>query len=245
MNGPVIQIKNLVFSYDGEPVLKDICLDVLQGEFLGIIGPNAGGKSTLLKLITGLLKPQRGSVRVLGGPPCEVSARIGYTPQHVLFPHDFPINVEEAVLLGRLGQTRPCFGYDRKDKAIARQAMEAVEIWPLREKLLSELSGGQLQRVLIARSLACEPEILLLDEPTANIDVRVEEDIFALLKQYNEKMTILVVSHDVTFISSYVTRVACLNRTLVCHATAELTGQIIDELYGTHVRLIQHAHGAA
>jgi zinc transport system ATP-binding protein len=245
MNGPVIQIHNLAFSYDGEPVLKDICLDVLQGEFLGIIGPNAGGKSTLLKLIMGLLEPQRGSVLVFGKPPSNVSARIGYIPQHALFPHDFPISVEETVLLGRLGQTRPFLGYNRRDKAVARQAMEAVEIGPLRKKLLSELSGGQLQRVLIARALACEPEILLLDEPTANIDVRVEEDIFALLKQYNEKMTILVVSHDVAFISSYVTRVACLNRTLVCHDTADLTGQIIDELYGTHVRLIQHAHGTA
>lgn len=245
MTEPVIQIHNLAFGYDGVPVLQDICLDVQKGEFLAIIGPNAGGKSTLLKLTMGVLEPARGSVRVFGKPPRDVCARIGYIPQHALFPHDFPISVEETVLLGRLGQTRSFGGYNQKDKTVARQALEAVEIGPLRRKLLSELSGGQLQRVLIARALACEPEILLLDEPTANIDIRVEEDIFALLKHYNEKMTILVVSHDIAFISSYVSRVACLNRTLVCHETADLTGQIIDELYGTHVRLIQHAHGTA
>jgi len=125
---------------------------------------------------------------------------------------------------------------------VANRAMDATEILDIKARTLASLSGGQLQRVLIARALACEPEILILDEPTANIDLRVGGDIFDLLKKLNERMTIIVVSHDIGFISEYVTRVACLNRTLVCHETAALTGEFVEQLYGSHVRMIDHVH---
>lgn len=237
-----ISVNNVWYAYNGAPVLEGITLDIERGEFLGLIGPNAGGKSTLLKLILGLLEPARGSIEVLGTTPVEARRHLGYVPQHASFPRDFPINVEETVMLGRLGLTRTAGGFSRYDHQQARAALAAVEIESLRHRSLHELSGGQLQRVLIARALACEPEVLLLDEPTANIDMRAEEDIFALLKSYNSRMTIVVVSHDISFITTYVSRVACLNRKLVCHQTAQLDGTLIEELYGKPVQYIQHEH---
>jgi zinc transport system ATP-binding protein len=237
---PVISLENISFSYGGPLVLDHVSLTIERGEFLGIVGPNGGGKSTLLKLILGLLMPDEGRVEVLGGTPARARESLGYVPQFSVFPRDFPINVEQAVLLGRLGRTRLFAGYRSADRAAARMAMEETQISDLKGRVLGTLSGGQLQRVLIARALVGEPEILVLDEPTANIDLRVEVDIFDLLKQLNGRMTILVVSHDIGFISQYVTRVACLNRTLLCHRTSEISGELIEQLYGAPVRMIHH-----
>lgn len=238
----VIEIRDVWFSYDTAWVLEDVTLDVRQGEFIGLIGPNAGGKSTLIKLILGLLEPSRGAIAVLGRSPAAARERIGYVPQYAAFPRDFPISVLETVMLGGIRHGHHIGRFSSEDRQRAQAALDAVEIGELHNRSLNELSGGQLQRVMIARALVSEPDILLLDEPTANIDVRAEEDIFALLKTYNEKMTIVVVSHDIAFISSYVSRVACLNRTLICHETAALDGGLIEQLYGAPVRFIQHQH---
>ncbi|ADJ27671.1 metal ABC transporter ATP-binding protein [Nitrosococcus watsonii] len=237
-----ISIKDVCFSYSGPRVLEHINLEVYRGEFLGLVGPNGGGKSTLLKIILGLLRPLSGQVSVLGLSPKRGRAAIGYVPQHTVFPEDFPISVEAAVLQGRLGKTRLIGGYTREDRAFARRAMEQVEILELSACPLAALSGGQCQRVLIARALAMEPEILILDEPTAHVDLRLEENFFHLLRQLNQQMTIIVVSHDVGFISHYVNRVACLNQTLICHETAAVSGEIIKQLYGASVRMIDHTH---
>jgi zinc transport system ATP-binding protein len=243
MSESVIEIRDVSFSYGDIPALQQVSLTVLDGEFLGIVGPNAGGKSTLLKLILGLLSAQTGVVRVLGKRPDEASRAIGYVPQYPSFPRDFPISVEQAVLLGRLGM-RPLWGrYNKADREMARHAMAEVEVGDLARRQIGSLSGGQLQRVLLARALACEPRILILDEPTANIDLRLESDIFDLLRSLNGRMSILVVSHDIAFISSYVTRVACLNRTLVCHRTDAIDGQMIQSLYSEDVRMVAHRHG--
>ena len=238
----IINLDDVSFSYSSIPVVRNVNLAVCEGEFLGVIGPNAGGKSTLLKLILGLLQPDTGEITVFGKRPVKGRSRIGYVPQHPAFSRDFPINVRDAVLLGRLGETRWYGGYTQEDKAIAINALKAVEIDSIRNQTIDSLSGGQLQRVLIARALASRPDILILDEPTANIDVRAEEDIFGLLKQYNDHMTIIVVSHDIGFISGYVDRVACLNQTMLCHTTSEISGKTIEELYGAPVRMIQHVH---
>ena len=238
----IINIDDVSFSYSNIPVVRNVNLAVREGEFLGVIGPNAGGKSTLLKLILGLLQPDAGEITVFGKRPEKGRSRIGYVPQHPAFSRDFPINVRDAVLLGRLGETRWYGGYTQEDKEIAINALKVVEIDNIRYQTIDSLSGGQLQRVLIARALASRPDILILDEPTANIDVRAEEDIFGLLKQYNDHMTIIVVSHDIGFISGYVDRVACLNQTMLCHTTSEISGKTIEELYGAPVRMIQHAH---
>ncbi len=248
----VIDIQALSFSYDNDssPTLANINLQVKEGEFLGIVGPNAGGKSTLLKLILGLLKPQAGSVRVLDRSAGAASRLLGYVPQYPSFPRDFPITVELVVLMGRLGQGRRnslwqalwpkrVSGVDRD--AVGRVLAE-VEAGDIAKRQIGSLSGGQLQRVLLARALIGEPRILILDEPTANIDQRLEGEIFDLLKAINERMTILVVSHDVAFISQYVSRVACVNQTLVCHHTDAVDGAVIQELYGENVRMIAHSH---
>ena len=240
---PVINIDNVSFTYTREPVLKNVSLAIADEEFLGIVGPNAGGKSTLIKLILGLIEPDSGTIKVLDQSPDESRSHIGYVPQYPTFSRrDFPINVRDTVLMGRLGISNWYGGYSREDHNIAKDAMYAVEVLDIADRPIGSLSGGQLQRVLIARALACKPEILILDEPTANIDMRVEEDIFGLLKQYNDHMTIIVVSHDIGFISGYVDRVACLNQTLVCHTTAEISGKTIEELYGLPVKMIHHEH---
>ena len=239
----VIEIRDVSFSYGRQPVLRNINLAVQPEEFLGIIGPNAGGKSTLIKLLLGLLQPDTGRIKLLGEDPEMTRSRVGYVSQYPTFSRrDFPINVEATVMMGRLGVGKPFGGYTKRDHEIAMVAMEAVEISDIIHRPIGSLSGGQLQRVLIARALACKPEILILDEPTSNIDVQVEEDIFGLLKQYNDHMTIIVVSHDIAFISGYVDRVACLNQELVCHTTEEISGKTIEELYGVSVRMIQHTH---
>lgn len=239
---PVIDIDTVSFSYGANRVLQDITLDIGKGEFFGIIGPNASGKSTLLRLILGLLEPDRGNVRVLGTSPRKARTRIGYVPQYPAYRREFPVSVREVVMMGRLGVTAPLGRYTDGDRAATLAAMQAVEVDAIAETRVGHLSGGQVQRMLIARALACEPEILILDEPTSSIDLRVEESIFTLLKQFNAHMTIIVVSHDVAFISSYVDRVGCLNRTLVCHSTGELSGKTIEELYGTDIKVVQHAH---
>lgn len=230
------------FAYERSAVLEDVSFAVAPGEFFGLIGPNAAGKSTLLKLLLGLLAPQRGQVRVLGSEPRIARQRIGYVPQFPTFARNFPIDVLHMVLLGRLGLGRMAGAFSAEDRARAGKALRAVEIEALGSTPIAELSGGQLQRALIARALVCDPELLILDEPTANIDVRAEEGIFGLLRGYSAHMTIIVVSHDIGFISGYVDRVGCLNRTLVCHATGEITGRTIEELYGAPVRRILHAH---
>jgi len=250
MVSTVIDIRDLSFSYGRVPTLSGIDLQVAEGEFLGVVGPNAGGKSTLLKLVLGLLQPQSGVVRVLGRSPKSASQLLGYVPQYPSFPRDFPITVEQVVQMGRLGQGHGGSLWralwparlSGADRTAVRSALEEVEADDLVKRQIGSLSGGQLQRVLMARALVGEPRILLLDEPTANIDQRMESEIFDLLKAINTRMTILVVSHDIAFISRYVSRVACVNQTLVCHQTDAVDGAVIQELYGEDVRMIAHHH---
>lgn len=245
----IIDIQGVNFAYGAVPVLRQIDLQVQAGEFLGIVGPNAGGKSTLLHIILGLLEPQGGAVSVLGKRPELAARRIGYVPQYPKFPRDFPITVEQVVQLGRIARGRHSrFGMwlpswtQRADKDAAIRALAEVEADNIAQRQIGSLSGGQLQRVLLARALVGEPEVLILDEPTANIDQRVESEIFDLLAKLNQRMTILVVSHDVAFISGYVGRVACVNQTLVCHHTDAIDGQVIANLYGEDVRMVAHHH---
>jgi zinc transport system ATP-binding protein len=242
VTGSVVSIEGLSFSYGEQAVLQGIDFELAAGDFVGLVGPNAGGKSTLLKLILGLLDPQTGRVRVLGRPPRESRRRVGYVAQHPTFPRDFPISVEQVVLMGRLGVGAMAGWYRKSDHAASRRALEEVEAGDLARRPIGTLSGGQLQRVLLARALVGDPDLLILDEPTANIDQRMEGDIFDLLASLRERLTILVVSHDIAFISSYVKRVACLNRTLICHRTDAVDSDVIKDLYGEAVRAVAHRH---
>jgi len=241
---PAIALRGLSFSYGERLVLDNIDLEIARGEFVGLVGPNAGGKSTLLKLILGLLEPQAGEVRVFGEPPRQAARRIGYVPQFPAFARDFPISVEQVVAMGGIGagfDPRPDWS-GRAARAAARAALAEVEALELAARRVGTLSGGQLQRVLLARALAGAPELLILDEPTASIDQRAENEIFDLLARLNARLSILVVSHDIAFISGYVRRVACLNRTLRCHGTELVASDIVRQLYGEGVRRVDHQH---
>jgi zinc transport system ATP-binding protein len=238
----VISFDQVSYAYGHSNVLEDITLEIEEEEFFGVIGPNAAGKSTLLKLMLGMLKPDSGEISVLGKSPKQASQNIGYVPQFPSFPRNFPIKVMDVVLLGCIGKSKKMGGFSKRDRDIALESLRVVESAELVNTPIQDLSGGQVQRMLIARALASQPEILILDEPTANIDVQAEENIFSLLKKYNEHMTIIVVSHDIAFISGYVNRVGCLNTTLLCHETEAISGKTIEELYGAPVKMIHHAH---
>lgn len=238
----IIQLQQVDFSYQPTiPVLEQINLSIESGEFLGIIGPNGGGKTTLLKLILGLIQPTGGRITVLGNPPRKSRSKIGYVPQFKTFNLDFPISVLDIVLMGRLGQSASAVGFNKNDRQIAREILATLDIEPLEKKPIGTLSGGQIQRVMLARALTGKPDILLLDEPTANVDIHAEKNIFDFLKTLSQKgITILVVSHDIGFISPYIKRVACINKTLICHETQKLNAEFMQELYGFPIRAIKH-----
>lgn len=236
----VVDLRGVEFSYGGHLVLNDIHLAVDRGDFLGIIGPNGGGKTTLLRIILGLLTPYRGEVRVFGSVPKKAAQKMGYVPQYSLFDPTFPITVIEVVLMGLLRPSHLGVWYSKKEKRAAMAAMEETGVYDLRARHFGRLSGGQRQRVLIARALVSNPLLLLLDEPTASVDHQLEEDIYSLLKEINQDITIILVSHDLGVISSCVNRVACVNQRLVVHSTTDLDRDRVEEIYGRPITIIEH-----
>ncbi|MBI5523565.1 MAG: metal ABC transporter ATP-binding protein [Desulfarculus sp.] len=237
-----IEISGLSFAFNGEPVLEGVDLTVRERDFAAMVGPNGGGKTTLLKLILGLLTPSRGRVLVLGQPPARSRAQIGYMPQHTQVDFTFPVTVMDVVLMGRLACAGRAWGYARSDRLAAGKSLEQVGLGGLGGRPFHDLSGGQRQRVLIARALAGEPRLLLLDEPTANVDVRGEREVFELLKELNQRIAVVVVSHDLGFVSPYVRSVICVNRRVVSHPTSQVTGQVIADIYGGEMRMVRHDH---
>lgn len=238
----MIHVENLSVRYGANLALSDVSLDIAQGEYLGIIGPNGGGKTTLLKAILGLVPISAGSVSVCGKPAGKVGTLAGYVPQFSAMEKDFPVLVREVVLTGRLTRKNPLFHrYDASDRTAAASALKEVGIADLAGRRINALSGGEFQKMLIARALAVGPKILMLDEPTASVDAKSRAQIFELLERLNRKgMTILLVTHDTLAISSQVHRLACLNRTLVYHGEPELDEKTVDALYGCPVDLIAH-----
>lgn len=236
----VITIEGLTFRYNGAPVLEDVNLTINQKEFVWVVGPNGGGKTTLLKLMLGLLKPVRGIVRVFGRSPGKARPRVGYMPQYVRLDPQFPVDVMDIVLMGRLGNGVQWGPHRKHDKEAAAQALREVGLWEKQGHSFSTLSGGQQRRLLIARALACKPDLLLLDEPTANLDLAVEQELFELLRKLNQRLTIVMVSHDPAFVSQFVERVVCVNRKVAVHPTSEMEEEIMSELYGRRVRLVRH-----
>ena len=231
------------FSYGATSVLEDISFVIEEKEFAAIIGPNGGGKTTMLKLMLGLLSPQNGSVQITGLKPEAARRKIGYTPQHPRLDHEFPVTVMDVVLLARLGLGWKLGSYRQKDRSAARNALEMVNLSDLENRSFSDLSSGQRQRVLIARALASEPELLLLDEPTANLDPSVQDDLYELLHRLNKHLTVVVVSHDVSFVSKYVQKAVCVNRKAVVHPVSAIDGAVVSMLYGGHeMRIVDHGH---
>lgn len=212
-----IEINNLFFSYDGTSVLEDITLQYNSKDFLAIIGPNGGGKSTLLKMMIGLLKPLHGEVLLFGKNPLHVSHEIAYVPQDTIANKDFPIKVLDVVLMGRLSKSKFFAPYSKEDYAIAYEMLDKVGMKGFENQKINALSGGQRQRVFIARALACDAKIIFLDEPTASIDTAGQMSMFQLLKTLNKTVGIVIVSHDVNVALNYATKVAHVNKTLYLH----------------------------
>lgn len=241
--GPVpyaMELEGVCFSYEKAEVLKDVSFSLKQGEFLGIIGPNGGGKTTLVKLMLGLLRPDRGTIRILGLEPNAASRRVGYVPQSMDLSRAFPISVLDVALMGRLSRAGIGRRYTHEDKDKVRQALEKVGMWPHRHKLMGKLSGGQKQRVFIARALATDPEILFLDEPTAGIDPEFQVNLYDILEALNKRVTIVVITHDIGVVSSYMKSIACVNKHFIFHEGSQITQKMIDMAYQCPVDLVAH-----
>jgi zinc transport system ATP-binding protein len=238
---PLVQLSNLYAGYKNELVLQDINLTIEKNDFLGLIGPNGGGKTTLLKTILGLIEPAKGNVQILGKPPRQGRQHIGYVPQFAVFDHDFPISVRDVVRMGRLDTKKLFRSFTNEDEAIVEERLDWVDMLDHKDRALRELSGGQRQRVYISRALATDPDLLLLDEPTVSVDFDSRTHIYELLHKINEQgVTILLISHDLNVISTYVKTIGCLNRTLHYHGEKEITAEMLKAGYNCPVELIAH-----
>jgi len=242
---PVVDIRGVWFGYPPQPaaspVLEDVSLQIAADEFLGVIGPNGGGKTTLLKLMLGLLRPQRGSVEVFGRSPAQVRRHIGYVPQHARIDPTVPATVLDVVLTGRLSLSSWGPRYAQEHVQAAMGALRQTGTEDLAHRAIGTLSGGQRQRVLIARALAADARLLLLDEPTAGVDPHMERGLTDLLHQLNQRLPIVVVSHDVSFVTAHLKRVACLSRRLTCHPASEVSWEVVAPMYHGEMRAVRHA----
>lgn len=216
----VLDVRNISVNYGNIRALNGISLKVNEGEFLGIIGHNGGGKTTLLKAILGLVKISSGTISIFGKEPGQTGTMLGYVPQVTALDKSFPANVQEVVMMGRLKpRVTPFHRYSSSDRSATDEMLNKVGIYNIRKRLISTLSGGEFQRILIARALVVEPKMLLLDEPTASVDLEAREQIYQLLQELNKTMTVILVTHDVLGITPYAGTVACLNGRLHYYAT--------------------------
>jgi ABC-type Mn2+/Zn2+ transport system ATPase subunit len=248
MSGPLVELKGVTVVYDGLVALREVSLSVGRGEYVAILGPNGAGKSTLIKVILGLIHPSSGEVSLFGRPPWELGfherRRIGYVPQISELDPSLPITVYQLVLMGRYAH----LGLFRRPKAqdhkAARRALELTGIVELAERRLGGLSGGERQRALIARALASEPELLILDEPTTSLDLPMTEGLYQLIDQLREelKLTVILVSHDVGVITRRIDNIACLAGRLVAHGRPQevLTEETLECMYGKEAVLFGH-----
>ncbi len=220
----ILELKNLSYAYDKQNVLENINLDILVNDFLAIIGPNGGGKSTLLKLILGLLETNNGQIK----KHLNIDS-IGYVPQNTNLNTDFPITALEVVLMGHTSGKKQFFGYSKDDISCAMDSLTKVSMQNFANSKIGDLSGGQRQRVFIARALCASPKVMLLDEPTASIDVKGQKDIYELLKELNKSISIVVVSHDISVLMNYAKNVAHVNKSLVYHHLKNIEETIDNE----------------
>jgi len=241
-----IDIQDLSVTLDGTAVLKDVNLIIPKGTFLGLIGPNGGGKTTLLKCVLGLIKPVKGKVTVLGHPPAHVKPKgaIGYVPQNPIADLDFPVSVYDVVMMGRYSMIGPFRKASVTDREIVMRVLKQVGMSALKARPIGHLSGGQQQRVFIARALSSEPKILLLDEPLTGVDTRAQNEFYQLLGALKRdlSLTLVLVSHDIGVIPYYTEEIACVNQRIHLHGKPEevLTHESLREAYGCEVELLVH-----
>ncbi len=244
---PVVQLNKVSVALGGRTVLEDITLQIMPGDFLAVLGPNGSGKTTLIRMLLGQVQPYSGTALVFGKSPDTLKRdrrRIGYVPQIETVDRTFPIHVKDLVMMGRYARLGLFRRPERRDREAVAKAMDRVGIDHLSDRAISELSGGERQRAFLARSLAGEPELLLLDEPTAGVDVAATEDFYQQIHQLQHELdlTLVMVSHDVGVVSQHVDVIACLNRVLVAHGRPEeaLTPGAIECMYGRHAMLAGH-----
>jgi zinc transport system ATP-binding protein len=244
VSAAALRLEGVSLRRNGRTVLEDVNLSLEPGETLALLGPNGSGKTTLLRVILGLVPPDTGRVRIFDEPPARARGHVGYVPQHARFDPDFPIRVLDVVLMGRLHARGLLRRFGPEDRRIAREALALVEMTDCADRAIGALSGGQLQRVLIARALAVKPRLLLLDEPMSSLDERIGVSLWDLLGELAREMTVVLVSHDIGAVSQHVRSVACLNRRLFMHPSRALTADLIESAYGPSVSAIAHDHGA-
>jgi zinc transport system ATP-binding protein len=238
---PIVRIENVNFKYHNDLILENITMDIPKGEFLGVIGPNGSGKSTLLKIILGLLTPTSGTVSLFGKELSEFDYwhKIGYVPQKVVQQLHFPVTVSEVVSLGLIGMKN-------ETKNAISNALKSVGMLQFKNRKIEELSGGQRQRVFIARAIVSRPELLVLDEPTAGVDVEAQAGFYELLRTLNKEMglTLILVSHDIDVVANEVTTLACINGKLVCHLPPKkfIKEDYLENVYGKDMHLVLHGH---
>lgn len=238
MTTKAVELNHISLKYNEQLVLDDINFSIEENDFVAIIGPNGGGKTTLLKVILGLLTPSSGEVKVFGREPQKARDLMGYLPQKLVFDPDFPINVFETVLTGRYHGLFK--NYTNNDRKAVLSALRDVEMQDLMDRQISKLSGGQMQRVFIARAIVREPKLLLMDEPMASIDPEMQHSFYELMSKLKDKMAIVLVSHDVGAVSTHVDKIACLNRKLFYHGPVEDSANGLEEVYHCPIELISH-----
>lgn len=240
-NTKVIEIENVSYSYDNTPALQNVTMSIEKGDFVGIIGPNGGGKTTLLKLILALIKPDSGTIKLLGDSPQKTRSLAGYIPQETNLNKTFPISVRDVILMGLVSKRGIGHHYTKGDKDKACQIIDKLNISKVKDRCIKELSGGQRQKVLLARALISEPEIIFLDEPTASIDSSGTDEIYDILRDLNKNgTTIIIVTHNIGILSKYIKSVACVNKELYFHSDKELDSNVITTTFGCPVDLIAH-----
>jgi zinc transport system ATP-binding protein len=241
-----MEFKGVTFSYDATPAVEDISLTVEKGEFVALIGPNGSGKTTLARLGMGLQRPQKGSVLLFGTNVQRFNQwhRIGYVPQRAnAFSMRFPARVGEVVSMGEYRGFNPRALFKRRISCAAEQALHTVGMWDYRDRLISDLSWGQQQRVLIGRALVHNPELLVLDEPTSGVDMPGQEEFYSLLRHLRKEhgTTILLISHDIGVVMHDATRIACINCCLLAYSHPDdLTEEVITRVYGRTPDVVIH-----
>jgi zinc transport system ATP-binding protein len=234
MSTPLVEIQNMDVAYQKNLVLSNISLSVFEQDFIGIIGPNGGGKTSLIKAILGLIKPARGAVKLRLD-----SSEIGYLPQGNQLDDHFPITVKEVIASGLEHGLKIRSGSARNRQHKIDDALEKVGLKALHSRPIGELSGGEFQRTMLARAIISSPRLLVLDEPDTYVDNQFETELYALLKELNRTITILLVSHDIGTISPYIKTIACVNRELHYHASNEITEEQL-KVYNCPIEIIAH-----
>lgn len=238
----LIEIDNITAAYGNKTVLRNISLTIWENDFLGIIGPNGGGKTTLLKVILGLLPPASGSIRFYRKEDIITSLRIGYLPQLNNIDKKFPISVKEVIASG-IALEKPLFrSFSASQKERVEEVLVQMGLEDLSGRAIGELSGGQLQRVLLGRSIVSRPQVLILDEPNSYVDKRFESRFYQLLEEINKESAIILVSHDIGTVLTMVKNIACVNETLHYHPGADVSEEWLGEKYACPIELVGHGN---